>query len=341
MTFDLAQVCDDDWDMSDGDVVCNQLFPGSEAVSVALQYGQAAPSVPIWMDDLGCDGIEENIAFCGFPGWRQHNCDHTEDAGVACQPPTATPTTATPTYAPTTKPSSQPTPNPTSVPTSKPTSVPTSAPTSAPTPMPTPLPSPAPTAPPTPTPVPTPAPTTPAPTTRAPTPKPTELSGAIYLEGMSVAEALAHEAVFERGIASVALGAEADDDDLVVDVTDVSETNSRRRLLHGGHHAALVSYFATIHNPDLVESALTALREAEPSTFESAFLAAASPGAVRDAFNSLAVTDIVPPTVVEEPADESSKKKSSGATTFLIVLVVWVAVLVLLCSVFCGCVCVL
>lgn len=36
------------------------------------------------MDDVSCQGNETVLTDCLFAGWGQHNCDHTEDAGVVC-----------------------------------------------------------------------------------------------------------------------------------------------------------------------------------------------------------------------------------------------------------------
>jgi len=76
-------VCDDGWDLSDAQVVCNELNLGS--VIAARQnafYGQG--SGQIWLDDLNCVGNEWTIGNCSHGGWGSHNCIHNKDASAKC-----------------------------------------------------------------------------------------------------------------------------------------------------------------------------------------------------------------------------------------------------------------
>ncbi|XP_038062169.1 uncharacterized protein LOC119732624 isoform X33 [Patiria miniata] len=80
-------VCDDSWDIQDATVVCRQLgYPGAErAVSAAAEFSTG--DGPIFLDDLSCTGDEPNLGQCGHRGWANHNCGHSEDAGVVCSTP--------------------------------------------------------------------------------------------------------------------------------------------------------------------------------------------------------------------------------------------------------------
>lgn len=56
----------------------------------AIAYGNATygsdTDVPIYLDEVNCQGGETHIAQCTLPqGWALHDCDHNEDAGVKCQ----------------------------------------------------------------------------------------------------------------------------------------------------------------------------------------------------------------------------------------------------------------
>ncbi|KAL2079923.1 hypothetical protein ACEWY4_023716 [Coilia grayii] len=76
-------VCDDNWDLSDANVVCAQLGCGF-AVMVTGQNGRFGPgSGSILLDELNCTGHEGNLWEC--PAQRgTDDCGHKEDAGVIC-----------------------------------------------------------------------------------------------------------------------------------------------------------------------------------------------------------------------------------------------------------------
>ncbi|NXA19602.1 DMBT1 protein, partial [Ibidorhyncha struthersii] len=76
-------VCDDTWDLHDAAVVCRHLGCGT-ALSApgSAHFGQG--SDPIWLDDIHCRGTESAFTECELGNWGEHNCGHSEDAGVVC-----------------------------------------------------------------------------------------------------------------------------------------------------------------------------------------------------------------------------------------------------------------
>uniref|UniRef100_A0A8C9QQK8 Soluble scavenger receptor cysteine-rich domain-containing protein SSC5D n=1 Tax=Scleropages formosus TaxID=113540 RepID=A0A8C9QQK8_SCLFO len=76
-------VCDDAWDLPDARVVCRQVGcgPAASARGEAF-YGRGAGT--ILLDNLKCSGEEGSLLECSHIPWNVHNCDHSEDAGVAC-----------------------------------------------------------------------------------------------------------------------------------------------------------------------------------------------------------------------------------------------------------------
>ncbi|TNN56332.1 Macrophage receptor MARCO [Liparis tanakae] len=73
-------VCDDSFDTVDGKVICKML-----GYQTAVSTYVASPgSGKIWLDELGCLGIESDIFNCRHSGVGIHNCNHNEDAGVQC-----------------------------------------------------------------------------------------------------------------------------------------------------------------------------------------------------------------------------------------------------------------
>uniref|UniRef100_A0A4W2GAP6 Antigen WC1.1-like n=1 Tax=Bos indicus x Bos taurus TaxID=30522 RepID=A0A4W2GAP6_BOBOX len=76
-------ICDDSWDLEDARVVCKQLGCG-EALDATVSSFFGRGSGPIWLDEVNCRGEESQVWRCPSWGWRQHNCNHQEDAGVIC-----------------------------------------------------------------------------------------------------------------------------------------------------------------------------------------------------------------------------------------------------------------
>ncbi|XP_041362239.1 scavenger receptor cysteine-rich type 1 protein M130-like isoform X2 [Gigantopelta aegis] len=89
-------VCDDLWGDQDATVICNMLgYSGGGVALGKAVFGQG--SGPILLDDVECRGTESSIEDCDFGVWGNHNCDHSEDAGVRCHMHTTkAPTTVTP-----------------------------------------------------------------------------------------------------------------------------------------------------------------------------------------------------------------------------------------------------
>ena len=77
-------VCDHNWDLNDGAVVCREAgFPGVVSVYHSAYFGSGDGDV--LMANVQCVGNETRLLDCPFKGWGTYiDCSHEEDAGVEC-----------------------------------------------------------------------------------------------------------------------------------------------------------------------------------------------------------------------------------------------------------------
>ena len=77
-------VCDDSWDLQDATVVCRQLgYISATAAWGSARFGPG--SDPILFSELSCIGNESTIVECDNRDTGDHNCTHSNDAGVVCE----------------------------------------------------------------------------------------------------------------------------------------------------------------------------------------------------------------------------------------------------------------
>ncbi|XP_075144197.1 scavenger receptor cysteine-rich domain-containing protein DMBT1-like [Leptodactylus fuscus] len=76
-------VCDDNWDIKDAHVVCQQLGCGNAfAFYGSAAFGQGQGDVIL--NNVQCNGNERYLWECPHGGILSNNCGHDEDAGVIC-----------------------------------------------------------------------------------------------------------------------------------------------------------------------------------------------------------------------------------------------------------------
>ena len=79
-------VCDDNWDNSIAQLVCQQLGLGT---SGSVDYNVPAGTGPILMDNVECGSSQTNLLACSHNGFGNHDCSHVEDVGVVCRRPSS------------------------------------------------------------------------------------------------------------------------------------------------------------------------------------------------------------------------------------------------------------
>ncbi|NXA16379.1 C163A protein, partial [Sapayoa aenigma] len=80
-----GSVGDDNWDMEDAEVVCQQLGCGSATSAYAAQNHFGTGAGPISLAIVDCDGDEATLWDCKIRGWGPYNAPHDYDAAVVCQ----------------------------------------------------------------------------------------------------------------------------------------------------------------------------------------------------------------------------------------------------------------
>jgi deleted-in-malignant-brain-tumors protein 1 len=81
-----SSVCDRHWDMNAATVVCRQLGYNSALYSRKGSYVDGPESEHVEITASSCDGTETSLLQCLYIKWKQLECDHEHDAGVACMP---------------------------------------------------------------------------------------------------------------------------------------------------------------------------------------------------------------------------------------------------------------
>lgn len=76
-------VCDDAWDLRAAGVLCRQLGCG-QALAAPGEARWPRPR-PYSLDNVKCRGTSA-LLLCSHIRWDAHNCDHSGDASVLCQP---------------------------------------------------------------------------------------------------------------------------------------------------------------------------------------------------------------------------------------------------------------
>eukprot|EP00438_Fugacium_kawagutii_P028600 Skav226692 [mRNA] locus=scaffold3971:163350:175064:- [translate_table: standard] len=74
------EVCDDNWNSLNAQVVCRQLD-----LAGGLPLSRLSGSGDFGMDQVACSGWENDLGYCAFRGWGIHDCSSQEAAGVQCQ----------------------------------------------------------------------------------------------------------------------------------------------------------------------------------------------------------------------------------------------------------------
>ena len=77
-------MCDDRWGTDDARVACRQLGYSATGATVLSASDVPDGTGQIWLDGVDCFGTESSLFNCNANSVGNHNCEHSEDTGVAC-----------------------------------------------------------------------------------------------------------------------------------------------------------------------------------------------------------------------------------------------------------------
>ena len=75
-------VCGNGWDLTDANVICNQLGFGKAIAAAHRFYGWGSGQT--WLNGVNCVGTERTIGNCSHNGWGIVEYCYSQDAGVKC-----------------------------------------------------------------------------------------------------------------------------------------------------------------------------------------------------------------------------------------------------------------
>ncbi len=78
-----GSVCDDQWDISDAQVVCRQLGCGAALRADGNSVFGAGEGV-VWLNRVECRGNEIHLWDCPLSLKNHTDCSHKEHAGLSC-----------------------------------------------------------------------------------------------------------------------------------------------------------------------------------------------------------------------------------------------------------------
>jgi len=47
-------------------------------------YSTSSATLPIWLDNVRCNGSENHIGDCSHSDWGVHDCAHSENVAISC-----------------------------------------------------------------------------------------------------------------------------------------------------------------------------------------------------------------------------------------------------------------